>query len=116
MGGEYEDGDFVSRKEYYKGIINYEQILGSHITKMSIFRDTNLKQYCSSVETFILMTPKGIRAKCFLKLKEMGLIRGDYSTPNLKVLKYDDLWAFTNELLEKENLIFKSGVFETGHD
>lgn len=109
--------DISVKKDYYRGIINYEQILGTHITKMSQYRDSNLKQYCSSVETYILMCPKGIRDKSMLKLKELGLTRGIYhSVTDERLSLYDDLWIFVNELLESEDLIFKTGRFEIGHD
>jgi hypothetical protein len=109
--------DLETRRDYYKGVINYEQILGTHITKMSQYRDSNLKQYCSSVETFILMCPKNIRTKSLEKLKELGLKRGVYhSITDDKLSLYDELWCYANEQLERENLIFKSGTFEIGHD
>lgn len=114
-----EDGSDKQQfnRDYYRGKINYEGILGEHINHIALYRDTNTKAYCSSIETFILMCPADIRSKCFTKLKELKLQRGEYAgIKEDKLIVYDDLWIYTNELLEKSDLIFKTGSFETGHD
>lgn len=109
--------DLFQRKEYYRGIINYESILATHISKMAAFRDTQPTKYCSSVETFILMCPKEIRQKGLDRLSQLGLIRNSYKEAGEdKINKYDELWIYINELLESENMIFKTGSFEIGHD
>jgi len=110
-----EGTNLLSKRDYYKGIIEYEGILSTHITHIAQYRDRNLKQYASSIETFVLMCPKGIRDKGLKKLTELGLKRCEYegiATSRMRL--YDDLWVFVNELLEDSNLIFKTGSFEIG--
>jgi hypothetical protein len=101
----------------YSGLINQEGILVAHINHMSVYRDSNINQYASSIETFIIMCPKNIRDEAMKKLTVLGLKRGGCMKISDKdQLAYDDLWIFTNELLEKNNLIFRTGTFEIGHD
>jgi len=110
--------DLFTRKDYYRGVINYEGILSTHINRIASFRDQSPKKYISSIETFILMCPITIRNKGLKRLSELGLIRGRYNekTGEDHMIMYDDLWIYVNELLEKDNLIFKTGSFEIGHD
>lgn len=101
----------------YRGMLNYEGILGGHIQKLMMYRDTNPRLYCSSVETLILHCPHIVRDKALKKLSDLGLQRGAYNNINEeKLLIYDDLLIYINEQLEKANLIFKTGTFEVGHD
>jgi hypothetical protein len=105
-----------SRAEY-RGMLNYEAILGGHIQKIMQYRDTNPKQYCSSIETLIIHCPRQIRDKAFVMLQSLGLTRGHYLSINeSRLLIYDDLLIYINELLENANLIFRTGTFEIGHD
>ena len=110
-----EDPDILSKRDYFKGIIEYEGVLGTHLTHVAQYRDLNPRQYASSIETLILMCPKGLRNKGLEKLTELGLKRCDYDGMAMdKMLLYDKLWVFMNELLEDSNLIFKTGSFEIG--
>lgn len=103
-----------SQKEKYQAAINYENILGMHISSIARYRDENPKRYISSIETFILMCPKEIRSKGFNKLTELGLRRCEYENiTNKKKILFDDLWQFINELLEEKNLIFKTSYIKT---
>jgi hypothetical protein len=107
-----------SRAEY-RGMLNYEAILGGHIQKLMQYRDTDPYQYHSGIETLIIHCPKQIRDKAFIMLHSLGLARGDYgSTKGYedRLLLYDDLLIYINELLENANLIFRTGTFEVGHD
>jgi len=106
-----------SKKTNYSGLINQEGILVAHINHMAVYRDSNINQYASSIETFIIMCPKNIRDEAMNKLRELGLRRGGTIKINDKDQRaYDDLWIYTNELLEKNNLIFKTGTYLIGHD
>jgi len=104
----------MKRKEY-KGVINYEAILAAQINRMAMYRDTNLKQYASSVESFALMCPPTISTNAFKELKELKLERGSYDSMTIaKLVKYDTLWSRINDLLKKEGLIFKQSSYEIG--
>lgn len=112
---EEEDEELRSKRAYYKGIIEIEGILGTHIVHVMQYRDKNLKQYASSIETLIIACPTGIRNKGLKKLTELGLKRCEYEgMSSNKMRLYDDLWIYINELLEESNLIFKTGSFEIG--
>jgi len=112
--GEY---DLFARKEYYRGVINYEGILGAHINRIAMYRDSDLKRYCSSIETLILMLPLELRSMSLQYLAQLGLRRGSYlGLTEEKLQRYDELWVYINEILEKNNMIFKAGSFEIGHD
>ena len=101
----------------YRGELNYEQLLTNHARDIMFYSDNDWKRYCSSVENFIKWCPEEIRDKGFIKLKELGLQRRTYKhlTPDHLVL-YDNLLTYINELLEKRNIIFRTGTFEIGHD
>ena len=103
-------------KRNYSGLINQEGILVAHIQHMAVYRDSDPNQYTSSIETFIIMCPKKVRDDAIKKMTALGLQRGGYLNPKDKLQLYDDLWIYTNELLEKNNLIFKTGTYEIGHD
>ena len=102
------DDDFGS-EEGFRNTLDIEGLLLRQMNRMAIYRDKDLKQYCSSVETFILMCPKKIREKAILKIIELGLTRGKYLSVNEeKLVKYDDLSIFVNEQLEKSKMIWKA--------
>ena len=105
-----------SRAEY-RGMLNYEAILGGHIQRLMQYRDTDPKKYCSSIETLIIHCPKQIRDKAFIMMSELHILRGRYSSLNEdRLLIYDDLLIYINEQLEQSNLIFRTGTYEVGHD
>ena len=104
----------LKRKEF-KDRINYEAILAAQINRMAMYRDTNLKQYASSVESFILMLPPSISEQAMDELDRLGLTRGEYNSMTIdKLVLYDKLWAITNVLLKNEGLIFKQSSYEIG--
>lgn len=119
MTDEYEDAP--TRSSYargeYRGMLNYEAILSGHIQKLMQYRDTSPKNYCSSIETLIIHCPKAIRNKAFKKMESLDLQRGRYKDlTDIRLLLFDDLLIYVNELLEAANLIFRTGSFEVGHD
>lgn len=109
--------DSLRHEQYYRGAINYESILGNQITRVAVFRDTNIKQYASSIETLIFMCPKAIRNTAIKKRDELKLSSCEYDsiTPDRMKL-YDGLWRFVNEELENRDLIFKTKTFEIGSE
>lgn len=101
----------------YRGMINYEGILAHHVVNMMKYSDNDPKQYCSSIETFIRWCPDDIRKKALTWMKEKGIQRRVYKEINEEHLViYDDLIIYINELLERKNIIFRTGTFEIGHD
>lgn len=117
MTDEYDEPPRSYTRGEYRGMLNYEAILSAHIQKLMQYRDSNPKLYCSSIETLIIHCPKQIRTKAFRHLDDLSLIRGRYLNINEdKLLVYDDLLIYVNELLEDANLIFRTGTFEKGHD
>jgi len=116
MTEDYPLPPVYSRSDY-RGALNYEGVLAGHIQKIMQYRDTDMKRYCSSVETLIIFSPRNIRTNALEKLISIGLKRGSYNgITEDKQLLYDDLLIYINELLEENNLIFKTGSFEVGHD
>jgi hypothetical protein len=108
------DDEFLS-DDNYKNQLNIEGLLISQLNRICMSRDTDKKQYCSSIETFILVCPARVREKAFIKIQELGLKRGDYSTiTDDKMVVYDDLLSFVNEYLEKkEKIIWKKRSIKT---
>jgi len=98
----------------YHNKLDVEGLLLTHMNRIAIYRDKNLTQYCSSIETHILMCPKKIRTEGFKKMKELNITRGDYSNINRdKLIQYDNLYVFVNELLEKNKMIWKTKQVKT---
>ena len=110
--------DLQIKRDRYKGVVNYEAILGAHINRIAIYRDTDPKKYASSVETYILMCPDNIRQDCIKQISRLGLKKARYDTMNAdKMVLYDNLWSYVNEKLErKANLIFKTAEYEIGKE
>ena len=110
-----EDFAILSKKEY-RGVINYEGILGGHLNRVATYRDTDPKKYASSVETYALMCPPDICEKSLSYLKELGLKRCDYDGITIdKKLLYDELWQYINKALKDDaGLIFKTASYEVG--
>lgn len=98
----------------FKSQLDAEGLLLMHMNRIAMYRDTDPKQYCSSVETFIILCPRYVREKGMLKMKEMNITRCDYSniTHDKKII-YDDLLMYINELLEKQKMIWKKRSVRT---
>jgi hypothetical protein len=98
----------------FKSQLDIESLLLMHMNRIAINRDTNLKQYCSSVETLILLCPRFIREKAMQQVVDMGLHRGDYSNiTDEKRVQYDDLFMYISELLEKQRMIWRKRSVRT---
>ena len=105
-------GDLEDRRSYYRGVVNYEAILAKQISRVAEYRsEKNIPLYEESVDTLILMMPLEMRNKALEYKKKHNIVYGGDN--NGKAL-YDDLWQFSNELLERGNLIFKTSTFEIG--
>ena len=101
-------------EDSYRGQLDAEGLLIMHMNRLSIYRDTDIKRYCSAIETLILVCPRNIREKAIVKLQELGLKRGQYITiTEEKLITYDDLLIYINELLEKNHMIWKIKTVKT---
>jgi hypothetical protein len=100
--------DYIS-EESFKGQLDAESLLIMHMNRLSIYRDSDIKRYCSGIETLMIMCPRNIREKAFTRLTELKLQRAHYSnvTPEM-LITYDDLVIYINELLEKAHMIWKT--------
>ena len=98
----------------FKSQLDAEALLLMHMNRIAMYRDTDIKKYCSSVETFILLCPRYIREKALIRIHEVGLVRGRYQTITENMLiTYDDLLMYINELLEKQKMIWKKRSVRT---
>lgn len=117
-----EDNDTFSVRDMeqamiYKDSLNYQLILGKQIDRIARFRDMNLKQYASSIDTLIIMLSKDMRGQAINKRNTLGLKAGDYDGMNIiKQSKYDELWITVNNILENNSLIFKTRSYEHGKE
>ena len=101
-------------EDAYKGQLDVEGLLLMHMNRIAIYRDTDIKRYCSGVETFILVCPRNVREKALDYLKSIGLTRGHYSAVTEEILiKYDDLLIYIHEQLEKQHMIWKKRSVKT---
>ena len=101
-------------EEGFKNQLDAEGLLLMHMNRIAIYRDTDIRRYCSSIETLILLCPRNMREKAIDKLHELGLIRGRYLTiTEDKLVTYDDLLVYVNELLEKGHMIWKKKTTKT---
>lgn len=101
----------------YRAVLNIESVLTSKLADVLRYRDTDIKSYCSSVESFILGCPDDITEKGLKELERLGLKRGEYkSLTPATITLYDDLLLFVKKELKKVNMIFKSSSFGVGHD
>ena len=106
--------DEIFFDEAFKSQLDAEALLLMHMNRIAMFRDNNDKQYCSSIETFILLCPRYVRDKAMEHIKDLGIKRGDYSNVTMeKKLIYDDLFVFVNELLEKQRMIWRKRQIRT---
>ena len=96
-------------EDAYRSKLDAEGLLLMHMNRIGMYRDTDHKRYCSSIETLIIMCPRNIRNKSFGYLSELGLRRGSYHQISEDLLvKYDDMLIFVNEQLEKNHMIWKT--------
>lgn len=99
------------RQERYKGFINYEGLLNQQINRIAEHLSAKkMELFEISVDTLIYMFPLDLRNKA-LKYKKEHNIEYDLSLNGVQA--YVRLWLFCNELLEKNNLIFKSSYIKT---
>jgi hypothetical protein len=98
----------------FRSQLDAESLLLMHMNRIAIYRDTDMKRYCSSVETLILLCPRHIRDRGLAHMTELKLIRGMYSsiTDDKRVI-YDNLLIFVNEQLEKQRMIWKKKTTRT---
>ena len=106
----------VEKFTQFKDSLNYQIILGKQINRIAIYRDVNIKQYASSLDTFIIMLdPDEIYPAVKRKRDQLGLEPCNYDSMNIeKQKKYDELWVFIHKQLKDHGLIFKSSNFERG--
>jgi hypothetical protein len=98
----------------FRSQLDAESLLLMHMNRIAIYRDTDMKRYCSAVETLILLCPRRIRDRGINHMKELGLQRGMYSSiTDDKRVVYDDLLIFINEELEKQRMIWKKKTTRT---
>ena len=115
-----EDDNEITPSDYehaakFKGELNYELILGKQINRVAMFRDTNIKQYASSIDTLVIMLAEELRANARKKQQKLGISPSVYEGMNNdKMRLWDELWTFINQDLEDHNLIFKTASFEIG--
>ena len=106
-------------EEYYsddafKSQLDAEGLLLMHMNRIAMYRDTDYKRYCSSVETFIILCPRHIRDRAMSHILEIGLQRGNYTNiTEEKKVQYDDLLIFICEHLEKQKMIWKRKTTKT---
>jgi hypothetical protein len=101
-------------EDAFKSQLDAEALLLMHMNRIAIYRDTDMKRYCSSVETLILLCPRNIRERSLAYMNDLGLQRGMYSsiTDDKRVI-YDNLLMFINEQLEKQRMIWKKRSIKT---
>ena len=118
MSEEHEDDISLSDIEQetkYKGELHYELILGRQINRIAIFREVNIKQYASAIDTLIIMLPKDLRRTAKQKREKLDLKIVDYNGINdEKQGKYDELWETVNVSLDDRGLFFKTASFKRG--
>jgi hypothetical protein len=106
--------DFFSSDDAFKSQLDAEALILMHMNRSAIYRDTDPKKYCSSVETLILICPRNIRDKALEKMDELHLVRGRYeAVTDTRLVVYDDLLVFIHEQLEKHKMIWKKRSIRT---
>ncbi len=108
------DEEYYGEEDSYKKQLDSESLLAMQLNRCAMYRDKNIKQYCSSVETLSLLCPRKIRNKILEQFKILKLIRGRYGVIDEdKLVTYDNLLIFINELLEKDKMIWKKREIKT---
>lgn len=106
--------DEIFYDDAFKSQLDAEGLLLMHMNRIAINRDTDIKRYCSSVETLILVCPRAVRDRGFEYMREHGMIRGRYgSITDEKLVIYDDLLVYINEQLEKQRMIWRKRQVRT---
>jgi len=106
--------DDYDSKRVYRQPLNYENgVLLSKIKDISLYRDTDIKAYESSVVTFALLLPNELRTKA-LDFWNRGTAHEDLTMDGKK--DFDDLFVYILKLLEDYELCFPKIRFEVGHD
>ena len=112
MGCSMTDEIFFD--DAYRSQLDAEALLLMHMNRIAINRDTDMKRYCSSVETLILICPRSVRERGFQYMEEQGIQRGRYSSiTDDKLVLYDNLLIFINEQLEKQRMIWRKRQVRT---
>lgn len=108
-----DDDTFID--DSYKGQVDAEGLLLTHLNRVCMFRDSDKKQYCSSIETLIIVCPKKVREKALLYMDELKLPHGVYSNITDEMFRnFDMLLTYVNELLEtKEKMIWRKRSIKT---
>ena len=106
--------DEIFYDDAFKSQLDAEGLLLMHMNRIAINRDTDIKRYCSSVETLILVCPRAVRDRGFEYMAEHGIQRGRYgSITDERLVVYDDLLVFINEQLEKQRMIWRKRQIRT---
>ena len=106
--------DEIFYDDAFKSQLDAEALLLMHMNRIAINRDTNIKQYCSSVETLLLISPRSVRDRGFEYMNQHSIVRGRYgSITDEKVIQYDDLLIYINEQLEKQRMIWRKRQVRT---
>lgn len=107
----------MSEEEYLeenKSQLDAESLLLTHLNRVGVFRDIDIRRYCSSVETLILMCPRKIRDKALSHMDDEKMLRVEYENVTKdKMKKFDDLLIYVNEQLEKDRMIWKKRNVKT---
>jgi len=104
---------FTRTRRFQEGL-SYEQVMTSFMGSIAKWRVYDPRQYAASVETLILMCPQEITEKGQKRLSELGLMPCDYQHISTgKMQLYDKLWLFMKQLLEKDNLIYRTSYVKT---
>jgi len=101
--------DEYTISEKYRKPLDYEKLLLDQISSISHYRNERKYQnYIVSIETLIIMLPNELRKTVMVYKKDNEIV---YSLGNKD--KYDNLWLYINQLLEENNIIFKTSFIKT---
>jgi hypothetical protein len=103
-----------TKQAKFQAALNYESIIAGHIANIAMYRDKNPRMYASSIETLILMCPHELREKAQKRMQELKIGNSNYTNLTTSQIRlYDRLWQYVSELLEKQNLIFRTSYIKT---
>ena len=107
-----EEGSF--NEDSFKSQLDAEMLLTMQINRCAIYRDSDIRRYCTSIETLIIICPRHVREKALERLGDLGLVRGKYgSITDDRLVVYDDLLIYINEQLEKQKMIWRKKTVRT---